>query len=357
MSSGARYLLPGRVLIGDLPLPGSTAILAPMGTVLTPDTIAKIRQAGLEEEAQKRVATRRQALDKGIALKLPERKFKLRPKETVQHRTRMVLEAVSGLRTVLYFLLAASSLFAAVSMSWPFTVVSLAVFGGLVASYLSTSVMAALYKKEMAEIARREDEEQFAQADFLRRLATGDEAAIATAILASVICKEDIVNLDIEKGQVVLEALLPDTQALVRRTGGKLEPRPLIRDPSRVGSLRPARSADLDFVLDSLAELVQGVFAASPTTLTAVVSLLDGFRDPETGKVFLGCIASIAIERYAVNMLGREADFSLIIGRLPELRLNYDRDDAFQEALPASLVAEANHDPHAAAGASGPASS
>ena len=334
MSGAAHYLLPGKVLAANLCAPGSSAILVARGTILTPEIVAKIRRAGLEEEAQKKLLNRRQASEIGVDVQRMDLSS-LRARDGARIAMQQMLESNSSLRAVLYLLLVASGLFAAVTAAPEFMWATSLAFGGIAATHVAPAAITASFKRQLEAIRKKEAAELEAKMAFARRIAEGDEEAIAKIVCDNVVVKDDLILLDVKRQTITLHALLPDSMALVSQAGISLQPPPAGRDRQKTESLRSAEGVEIGLLLDALSELVSDLFSVSPSTNCVAVSVFDPFVTPEPRTLYLGCIGSLVLERADFGALTRDADLSLLIRTLPDLHLEYEEDGRFREQVPA----------------------
>ncbi len=335
MSGAAHYLLPGKVLAANLCAPGSDTILVAGGTPLTPEIIDRIRRAGLEEEAQKKLLNRSQAAEIGVETREMDISA-LRSRDRARIAMQQMLESNTSLRTVLYLLLVASGLFYAVTAAPEFLWATVLAFGGIAGTHVAPAVISGSYRRRLAAIQKKEDADLEAKVAFARRIAEGDEEAIAKIVCDSVVVKDDPILLDIKRQTISLHALLPDSMALVNQAGISLQPAPPARDRERAESLRAAEGVEIGLLLEALSELISDLFSVSPSTTCVAVSVFDPFVTPEPRTGYLGCIGSLALERAEFGELTRDSDLSLSIRTLPDLRLAYEEDGRFREQVPAS---------------------
>ncbi len=334
MSGAAHYLLPGKVLSANLCAPGSGAVLVAQGTVLTPEIIGRIRRAGLEEEAQKKLLNRRQASEVGVDVQQTDL-ASLRLRDRARMAMQRMLESNASLRTVLYLLLVASGLFAAVTEAPEFLWATVAAFSGIALTHVAPAVISASFKRQIEAIRKKEEADIAAKVAFAQRIAEGDEEAIAKIICDTVVVKDNLILLDVKGQTITLHSLMPDTMALVNQAGITLQPAPPGRNRERSQSLRSAEGAEIGILLDALAELVSDLLSVSPSTTHVAVSVFDPFATPEPQTFYLGCIGSLVLERSDHDALTSDADLSLLIRTLPGLKLAYEENGRFREQVPA----------------------
>lgn len=325
----------------DLVPPGTQAIMVPVGTVLTAEVIMKIRQAGLEDLALECIANKKTALHAGINLKRFDPRAVLTATELAQMRAERLVDSAMGLRTVLYLLLAAATVFAVVSRSPQFMLLTGLMYLGLVGAYAITAAIATGHKRNIISLKRQEAAEADQKRKFLERVTQGDPEAVAEVVIEGVVGKNRMLSLEIERGYIVLHTIMRDSLEIAKRAGVELGSRPSsVRDSSSLRSHRIATTADVQDVIVGVHEILAGVFAFSPSTYTIALSLYDPFEDPISRSHFLGCIASLVIDRYQFEPMAREGNGALVLGRDESLQMEFERSGPFKEVAPATYTLE-----------------
>lgn len=338
---GDRYLVPGDVLMQDLVPPGTQAIMVPVGTVLTAEIIMKIRQAGLEDLALECVANKKAALHAGINLKRFDPRAVLTATELAQMRAERLVDSAMGLRAMLYLLLGATTVFAVASRSPEFMLLTGLIYLGLVGAYAITAAIAEGHKRKIISLKRQEQAEADQKRKFLERVTQGDPEAVAEVVIEGVVGKNRMMSLEIEKGYIILHALTRDALDIAKRAEVELAMRPAeSRDLASARSHRIATSNDVHELLCQACDILAGVFAFSPSTYTVALSLYDPFEDPTSRTHYLGCIASLVIDRYQFEAMAREGNPALLLGRDESLRMEFERNGPFLEVPPASYSVE-----------------
>ena len=300
-----------------------------------------IRQAGLEDLALECVANKKTALHAGINLKRFDPRAVLTATELAQMRAERLVDSAHGLRTVLYLLLGSTTVFAVASRSPKFIFLTGVMYLGLVGAYAITAAVAVGHKRNIISLKRLEAAEAEQKRKFLERVTSGDPEAVAEVVMEGVVGKNRMLSMEIEKGYIVLHILVKDALEVARRAGVELEPRPSsLRDSNSVRSHRVATSNDVHEVLSAAHEILAGVFAFSPSTYTVALSLYDPFEDPTSRSHFLGCIASLVIDRYQFEAMAREGNMALLLGRDESLHLEFERNGPFREVEPSEYSLE-----------------
>jgi hypothetical protein len=326
----------------DIIPPGTNATFVPGGTVLTAEVIMKIRQAGLEDLALDCVANKKQALHAGINLKRFDPRAVLSATELAQMRAERLVESAGGLRLVLYLLLGSTTVFAVVTQSAQFMYLLGIVYLGLVFAYAATAAIAHGHKNQIIALKGQEHREAEQKRVFLDRVTQGDPEAVAEVVQEGVVGKDRVISLEIDRGYIVLHAILKDSLKVAAKAGVlDLAPRPpAVRDPAAVRSYRVAASNEVQSVLEGVAEILSGIFAFSPSTYAIALSMYDPFQDPNLRANYLGCIASVVIDRYQFEPMARDGALLVNLGRSEILHMGFERNGPFSEVEPAVYVAE-----------------
>lgn len=340
-----RYLLPGEVLQRDLIQPNTQAIFVPGGTVLTAEVIMKIRQAGLEDLALECVATRKQAMHAGIILRRFAPSSVLSATEIAQMRAERLVESATGMRAVLYLLLVASLGFTIMTGAQNFIIVTAAIFGALVLSYVGTAGIAEGFKKEIIDLKVMERDELQEKRAFLARVTHGDEDAIAEVVTDGLVGKDRLLSLEIERGFVGIHSLLADSVDLARRKGVELTNRPNLRDASHVQGHRLATTQEVTIILAYVHEVLTGIFAFSPSTKTVALSIFDPFEDPIGHTHFMSCIATLLVERFQFDEMTRGGESLASLGKQSGLEMTFERNGPFKEVVPVVYASEVELEP------------
>ncbi|MBU6427838.1 MAG: hypothetical protein KGR26_02390 [Cyanobacteria bacterium REEB65] len=340
-----RALLPGEVLVSNLLHPATKAVFLPSGTVLNASIIEKIKNAGLGDQALRYVVSPKTAQDMGLELKRFAAKSAKAAADQARWRAHRLTNAATNLRKVFYMLLGVCAIFGTITLRLSFVYLAGAVFLGLLACYVVMNGISSRLQREIDDLRAKEIAERREKNEFLRRVAMGEEDAIAEVLTDGVLGKDRLLTLDIQGSSATLHAVLPDSLELARTMGRTIEARPTIADLKVTRSLRSALPPEVDLLLAQTAHVISGTFSFAPTISKLALSFFDPFEDPVTRTAYLGCITTILCDRLTYEMLGIGSDLSLNIRNLSELKLDYEPNKAFHELKPA--VHESSHVHHA----------